>query len=90
MEQRNHPEGVGGLHPQTAERTTASPRDGGEAEEAGDHQPLPAAPYPGEEEYSQVRTVTLILPHSPCVQEAEADVPECLSLFLLTNQDPAL
>lgn len=80
MEQRNHPEGVGGLHPQTAERTTASPRDGGEAEEAGDHQPLPAAPHPGEEgggggstKYSQVPTVTLILQHSPRVQEAECD-----------------
>lgn len=49
VEQRNHPEGVGGLHPQTAERTTESPRDGGETEEAGEHQPLPAAPHTGEE-----------------------------------------
>lgn len=50
MEQRNHPKGVGGLHPQTAEGATESPRDGGAAEEAGDHQPLPAAPHTGEEE----------------------------------------
>lgn len=48
MEQRNHPEGVGGLYPQTAEGTTESPRDGGETEEAGEHQPLPAPPHTGE------------------------------------------
>ena len=47
MEQRNHLEGVCGLHPQTAERTAESPRDGGETEEAGEHQPLPAAPHSG-------------------------------------------
>ncbi len=48
VEQRNHPEGVCGLHPQTAEGTAESPRDGGETEEAGEHQPLPAAPHTGE------------------------------------------
>lgn len=49
MEQRHHPEGVGGLHPQAAERTAAGARDGGEATEAGDHQPLAAAAHPGDE-----------------------------------------
>lgn len=49
VEQRNHPEGVGGLHSQTTERTTQSPRDGGETEEAGEHQPLPSATHTGEE-----------------------------------------
>lgn len=48
MEQRDDPEGVGGLHSQIAERTAESPRDGGETEEAGEHQPLPAAPHSGE------------------------------------------
>lgn len=47
MEQRDHPEGIGGLHPQTAERTAENPRDGGKAKEAGDHQPLPATPHTG-------------------------------------------
>lgn len=49
MEQRNHPEGVGGLHPQAAEGTAQSPRDGGEAEEAGEHQPFADAPHTGEQ-----------------------------------------
>lgn len=49
VEQRHHPEGVGGLHPQAAKRTAAGARDGGEAAEAGDHQPLAAAAHPGEE-----------------------------------------
>ena len=48
MEQRNHPEGVGGLHPQTAERPAEGTRDGGQAEEAGEHQPLAAAAHTGE------------------------------------------
>lgn len=50
MEQRDHPEGVGRLHPKTAEGAAESPRDGGETEEAGEHQPHPAAPHTGEEE----------------------------------------
>ena len=49
MEQRHHPEGVGGLHPETSEGAAQSPRDGGETEEAGEHQPLSAAAHPGEE-----------------------------------------
>lgn len=48
MEQRDHPEGVGGLHPQAAEGAAEGPGDGGEAEEAGEHQPLPAAAHTGE------------------------------------------
>ena len=50
MEQRHHPEGVGGLYPQTAEGAAPSPRDGGETEETGEHQPLAAAPHTGGEE----------------------------------------
>lgn len=51
MEQRNHPEGVGGLHPQTAEGAAASAGDGGETGEAGGRQPLPAAARTGEQTY---------------------------------------
>ena len=49
VEQRDHPEGIGRLHPKTAEGAAESPRDGGETEEAGEHQPHPAAPHTGEE-----------------------------------------
>lgn len=48
VEQRHHPEGVGGLHPQAAERAAAGAGDGGEAAEAGDHQQLAADAHPGE------------------------------------------
>ncbi|KAM6929657.1 transcription factor E3a isoform 2-T2 [Lycodopsis pacificus] len=47
VEQRNHPEGVGGLHPKTAEGTTESQRAGGETEEAGEQQPGAAAACTG-------------------------------------------
>lgn len=49
MEQRNHPESVSRLHPETAERSTESQRNGGETEEAGEHQLLTAAAHSGEE-----------------------------------------
>lgn len=62
MEQRNHPEGIGGLHPQTAERTTEISRNGGETEEAGEHQPISAAQDTGTDLNQSVIFCTLIGP----------------------------
>lgn len=79
VEQGNHPEGLGGLHPQAAEGAAACPGDGGETEEAGERQPLAAAAHSGEAVVAWVwgrgqggGADTHRLRHDPCLlQELE-------------------